>query len=116
MKLKVVLPFGLVAASAAIHGYYGLGLYPSMLTAIWCSIIFVLVLYGMFTDASREIVAEVSMGLGLTGTIWGFIMALNAGGVAGLETSALSLALLTTLFGTGGAVLLRIQHWIVSHA
>lgn len=107
MIRRYALPLFCACAFAAFHGAYGVSLYPDLLTAGWCAVIFVVGLWGLLYDT--EWAAQVCTMLGLMGTVTGFIMALNASGVEGLETKALGLALVTTAAGIGSALVLHVQ-------
>lgn len=53
-------------------------------------------------------------GLGLLGTVVGFMIMLSAHGVEGLEEAGIYTALSTTVVGLGFSLVLFVQHWLLS--
>lgn len=57
--------------------------------------------------------AEVTLGLGLFGTVTGFMSLLDAKGLAGVEEAGMMTALSTTWTGLVFALPLVVQHWLL---
>jgi len=112
------VPAPLVAFSFFLWGFYG---HPSpdldIIATIWCLIIaafgFLCLLAAPIIPRLASLGATLCQGLGLLGTVVGFMLMLAAHGVENLEEAGIYTALSTTVVGLAFALLLYTQSFLL---